>query len=62
MVSPLPAEATLASVTIDGNPQIIAVTDGKLKLPLHPGTQTVAIAWKKVESALCIHSVASIRS
>ncbi len=46
----LPAEATLASVTIDGNPQIIAVTDGKLKLPLHPGTQTVAIAWKKVES------------
>jgi hypothetical protein len=46
----LPAEATLASVTIDGNPQIIAVTDGKLKLPLHPGAQTVAIAWKKAES------------
>lgn len=46
----LPAEATLASVTIDGNPQIIAVTDRKLKLPLHPGAQTVAIAWKKVES------------
>lgn len=46
----LPAEATLANVTIDGNPQIIAVTDGKLKLPLHPGTQTLAIAWKKAES------------
>ncbi|HOY24634.1 MAG TPA: hypothetical protein PK002_15870, partial [Cellvibrio sp.] len=46
----LPAEATLASVTTDGNPQIIAVTDGKLKLPLHPGAQTVAITWKKPES------------
>lgn len=46
----LPAEATLAGVTIDGNPQIIAVTDGKLKLPLHPGAQTIAIAWKKAES------------
>jgi len=46
----LPSEATLASVTIDGNPQIIAVTDGKLKLPLHPGAQTIAIAWKKAES------------
>lgn len=46
----LPTEATLASVTIDNTPQIIAVTDGKLKLPLHPGAQTIAIEWKKPEN------------
>jgi len=46
----LPADATLANVNIDGDAQIIAVTDGKLKLPLRPGEQKIDIAWKKSEN------------
>lgn len=42
----LPEGAQLAKVTIDNNEQMISTTEGALKLPLHPGSQTIGIEWK----------------
>jgi hypothetical protein len=42
----LPEGAQLAKVTIDSAEQMISASDGQLKLPLRPGSQTINIEWK----------------
>lgn len=41
----LPAEATLKTVSIDGERQPLALQEGALALPLPPGEHTVQVAW-----------------
>jgi hypothetical protein len=42
----LPQGAKLANVMIDNNTLAINANKGILKIPLHPGTQSLAISWK----------------
>ncbi len=41
----LPPRAKLQKVTLDGKSQPIQLKEGRLPLPLHPGTQTLHITW-----------------
>lgn len=45
----LPADAQLSKVAIDGQEQIVAPSNGVLKLPLRPGSQTINLQWKSSE-------------
>ena len=47
----LPAEATLKTVSIDGERQPLALQEGTLALPLPPGEHTVQVAWDEPVSA-----------
>ena len=47
----LPAEATLKTVSIDGERQPLALQEGALALPLPPGEHTVQVAWDELVSA-----------
>ncbi len=42
----LPQDAKLSSVMIDNNTLPVTAINGLIKIPLHPGEQNVAIAWK----------------
>lgn len=42
----LPQDAQLAKVEIDNAEQTISTTNGILKLPLHPGSQSISLQWK----------------
>ena len=43
----LPPGAKLESLTIDGSGQPLTQREGTLSLPLHPGVQTIVLAWKE---------------
>jgi hypothetical protein len=43
----LPEGAALSKVTIDNAEQLMSTTKGLLKIPLHPGSQNIAINWKQ---------------
>lgn len=45
----LPADVQLNKVVIDGQEQILAPSNGVLKLPLRPGSQTINLQWKSNE-------------
>lgn len=45
----LPDDVQLSKVVIDGREQIIAPSNGVLKLPLRPGSQTINLQWKSNE-------------
>jgi hypothetical protein len=43
----LPAEVSLQTVEINGRAQAVRLQDGQVSLPLVPGTQDVALAWRE---------------
>ncbi len=43
----LPEGATLSKLTVDNAEQLMSATNGVLKIPLHPGSQNIAINWKQ---------------
>jgi hypothetical protein len=45
----LPEGTKLSTLEIDNNEQLISATNGVLKLPLHPGSQKIALHWKQDE-------------
>ncbi len=45
----LPAQAELQSVTIDGALQPVRSIDGRVSLPVHPGTQAAELVWRTPE-------------
>ncbi len=42
----LPADATLESLRVDGVPQALVRTAGKIEIPLRPGSQQVQLSWR----------------
>ncbi len=51
----LPQGSKLSTVNIDSNPLPITAVNGLIKIPLHPGEQSVAISWK-TENGVSIFS------
>jgi len=56
----MPEGARLSKLEIDNAEQLISVTNGALKIPLHPGSQNIRIQWKQDDALNLITKTPSI--